>query len=111
MSNSRIIWKVGETIPNPLRGTLSKSKWLQSIVVPRPVAWLSVDDDTVTILNGYTAACYTPPTIFFAESSLPAQFIAKLKETGVCTLSVTTMHDPKSAIEQVTFDNVEFNSF
>ena len=103
MSNGRILWKVGETtIPKPLRGTLSKSHWLQSIVVPRPVAWLSVDDDAVTILNGYTAACYTPPTIFFAESSLPTKFIAKLKETGICTMSITTMHDPQSALEQVT---------
>ena len=102
MSNGRLLWKVGEAIPNPLRGTFSKSKWLQSIVVPRPVAWLSVDDETVALLNGYTAACYTPPTIFFAESSLPISFITKLKETGVCTLSVATFHDPKSALEHVT---------
>ena len=101
MSNGRILWKVGETVPNQLRGTLSKSKWLQSIVVPRPVAWLSVDDESVAILNGYTAACYTPPTIFFAESSLPVKFIAKLKETGICTMSIATLHDPKSALEHV----------
>ncbi len=101
MSNGRILWKVGETIPNQLRGTLSKSKWLQSIVVPRPVAWLSVDDETVAILNGYTAACYTPPTLFFAESSLPVKFITKLKETGICTMSIATLHDPKSALDHV----------
>ena len=105
MSNGRILWKVGEAIPYPLRGTLSKSKWLSSIVVPRPVAWLSVDDDTVAILNGYTAACYTPPTIFFAESSLPVQFIQKLRATGICTLSVATFHDPTFALERVTADH------
>jgi flavin reductase (DIM6/NTAB) family NADH-FMN oxidoreductase RutF len=102
MSNGRIFWKVGDAIPNPLRGTLSKFKWLQSIVVPRPVAWLSVDDETVTVLNGYTAACYTPPTIFFAESSLPVKFIERLKETGTCTLSVATFNDPTSALQQVS---------
>ena len=105
MSNGRVFWKVGEAIPLSLRGALSKTKWLQSLVVPRPVSWFSVDDETVAILNGYTAACYTPPTIFFAESSLPVKFIEKLRETGVCTLSVATFHDPTFALERMTSDH------
>jgi flavin reductase (DIM6/NTAB) family NADH-FMN oxidoreductase RutF len=108
MTEGRILWKVGDVIPSPLRGTttFSKSKWLRSIVVPRPVAWVSVDDETVAILDGYTAACYTPPTLFFAQSSLPIKFIEKLKDTGICTLSVATFHDPKSALELVSSDNI-----
>jgi flavin reductase (DIM6/NTAB) family NADH-FMN oxidoreductase RutF len=101
MTNGRMLWKVGDEIPKQLRG-VSKSNWLQSIVLPRPVGWLTVDDEHVALLDGYTAACYTPPVIFFAESSLPKSFIVKLRESGKCTISTATLHDPSFAIDHVT---------
>jgi flavin reductase (DIM6/NTAB) family NADH-FMN oxidoreductase RutF len=98
--NGRVLWKVGEAIPKQLQYT--ESKLIQSTLIPRPLAWVSVDDEEVSLLNGYTAACYTPPTIFFAESALPSRTIARLKETGVCTLSVATVRDPKSALQKAS---------
>jgi flavin reductase (DIM6/NTAB) family NADH-FMN oxidoreductase RutF len=101
MKHGRVLWKIGEAIPPPLRFESSHS-WLQSIVVPRPVAWLSVDDEHVALLNGYTAVCYTPPTLLFAGSSLPRKTITRLKETGKCTVSVATARDPSSALSKAS---------
>lgn len=101
MKNERILWKIGEAIPSSLRFESSHS-WLQCIVIPRPVAWLSVDDERVTLLNGYTASCYTPPTMLFAGSSLPSKTIDRLKETGKCTVSLATARDPSSALSKAS---------
>ena len=100
MKQGRILWKVGEALPQPLR--LESPGWLQSIVVPRPLAWLSVDDERVALLNGYTAACYTPPTLLFAGSSLPRKTLARLKETGKCTVSLATARDPPSSLSMAS---------
>lgn len=105
----RVLCKVGEVVPDELCGInisspLSLSDVIRSALIPRPLAWVSVDDEQVTLLDGYTAACYTPPTLYFAESALPGAVALKLKESGKCTLSAATLREPESAFQTAAKD-------
>jgi flavin reductase (DIM6/NTAB) family NADH-FMN oxidoreductase RutF len=95
-NGARIFWKIGSPPPPELS---SKNPFL-STLVPRMVAWLSVDDEKVTLLDGYSAVCYTPPTIAFGMKSLPPEMIAKLKHTKVCTLSSATVRESDEAFNK-----------
>jgi flavin reductase (DIM6/NTAB) family NADH-FMN oxidoreductase RutF len=67
-------------------------------VLSGTVAWFSVDDEQVCLLNGFTAACYTPPTIMCAASALPPAMKETLRERKVCTLSAATVREPTDAL-------------
>ena len=92
-SSSRLHWSIGSPPPRELS---SRNPFL-STLVPRAIAWFSVDDERVALLDGYTGASYTPPTVFFGGASLPTDMLEKLKETKVCTLSSVTLHDPPTS--------------
>lgn len=61
------------------------------------VAWLSVDDERVSLLEGFTGAAYSPPSLYFAARALPKQVVARLRKTQVCSISSATIRDPKDA--------------
>lgn len=93
-SRDEIFWKPSTPFPpelssgcNPFRSTL----------IPRTIAWFSVNDEKVSLLDGYTACAYTPPSIIFAAKALPPTFLDILKETKVCTLSSVTAREPESS--------------
>jgi flavin reductase (DIM6/NTAB) family NADH-FMN oxidoreductase RutF len=94
-----IYWKVGV---DPVPETLDQREPVASLLVPRPVAWCSVDDNSVSLLDGYTAAAYTPPYLYFAATALPAYMLAKLQETGRCTLSAATVREPAEALQEAS---------
>lgn len=94
-TTGRIFWKVGSPPPSQLS---SKNPFL-STLIPRTIAWFSVDDERVALLDGYNAVCYTPPSIAFGVKTLPASMIAKLKETKVCTLSSATVRECNQAFQ------------
>lgn len=85
---ARLFWKVGEAMPanlyNPVVQTL----------LPRPLAWLTVDDETVSLLEGFSAASYTPTTFYFASQALPKKTLHLLLETRKCSISTCTARDP-----------------
>jgi flavin reductase (DIM6/NTAB) family NADH-FMN oxidoreductase RutF len=92
-NGSRIFWKTSSSPPSQLS---SKNPFL-STLVPRMFAWFSVDDEKVALLDGYSAVCYTPPTIAFGVKTLPPEMIKKLEQTKVCTLSSATVRESDSS--------------
>jgi hypothetical protein len=64
------------------------------------LAWVAVDDKEVALLDGITAAAYTPPFLICSSSVLPFSFQQRLRETKVCTLSVATTREPIEAYEK-----------
>jgi flavin reductase (DIM6/NTAB) family NADH-FMN oxidoreductase RutF len=93
-ASGRVLWRIGS--PPPAELAPSSNSFL-STLVPRTLAWFSVDDEQVALLDGFSGASYTPPTIFFGSGSLPADMLRKLKETRVCTVSSVTLHDPPAS--------------
>lgn len=64
------------------------------------LAWISVDNERVSLLDGFTAASYTPPTILFAASQLPTRVRNQLVATKRCTLSAVTTREPIESLEK-----------
>ena len=128
MSNDDIVWKVGSPMPIELenggdpfsdclvprkcRIRIDDERAASFLVVPHPllafdmyvllgmIAWLSVDNENVALLEGYSGCAYTPPSLFFASSAIPVDFLEKLKETKVCTISNITVRDSPQSIEK-----------
>jgi flavin reductase (DIM6/NTAB) family NADH-FMN oxidoreductase RutF len=88
-NGARIFWKTSSPPPPELS---SKNPFL-STLVPRMLAWFSVDDEKVALLDGYSAVCYTPPTVAFGVKTLPPEMIKKLEQTKVCTMSSATVRE------------------
>lgn len=88
-NGARVFWKTSSPPPSELS---SKNPFL-STLVPRMFAWFSVDDEKVALLDGYSAVCYTPPTIAFGVKTLPPEMIKTLEQTKVCTLSSATVRE------------------
>ena len=69
------------------------------------LAWLTVDDERVALLDGYSAASYTPPSLFFASSAMPGDFERILRKTKVCTLSMATTRESQSSFQEAASSN------
>lgn len=89
MSAGRRIWKATNYL-------------LENLVIPRPLAWLTIADDTtdndtaLILISGFTAACYTPLVIFMA---MPTKFPLSV---GTCvSMSLATTRET-SALESTT---------
>eukprot|EP00977_Amphora_coffeiformis_P020787 scaffold8501_cov165-Amphora_coffeaeformis.AAC.2 len=89
-----LLHKIGSKVPTELSG--AKDLFL-SALVPRCVAWLSVDDERVSLLEGFSGAAYSPPSLYFAARALPTEVVARLRETKVCSISSATIRDPEEA--------------
>ncbi|KAL7569291.1 hypothetical protein ACA910_016838 [Epithemia clementina (nom. ined.)] len=98
----KIFWKVGSPIPEELSNCLDP---FSSCLVPRMLAWLTVDDTRVTLLDGYTAGSYSPPFLFFSASAIPSDFLRVLRHTKVCTLSMATTREPSTAYDKAAIAN------
>ena len=116
--------KIGTTLPNELHGT--KDLFLSALVPrkyhERPIplvrllmrsflnmisfltigaaAWMSVDDERVCLLEGFSGAAYTPPSLYFAARALPMDVFQRLRETKICTISSATVRDPPKAFSK-----------
>ena len=97
-SSSSIFWKPGDEIPAELFGC--KNVFHSAGVMPRLLAWLSTNDNTCSLLDGYNAICYSPPTLMFAASALPPLSLIDLKETKRCSLSAVTIREPMEAVNK-----------
>ena len=76
------------------------------------VAWLSVDDERVSLLEGFSGAAYSPPSLYFAARALPAEVVVRLRKAKVCSISSATVRDPKEAfVKAGTPIGVEPKSF
>lgn len=69
------------------------------------MAWLSVDDERVSLLEGFSGAAYTPPSLYFAAKALPPNVFDKLKETKLCSISMATARDPAEAFTKASCPN------
>mmetsp|Transcript_6531 Transcript_6531/g.8487 ORF Transcript_6531/g.8487 Transcript_6531/m.8487 type:complete len:444 (+) Transcript_6531:130-1461(+) len=96
-SNKKVFWKVGSPVPDELANCADP---FSSALVPQMIAWLSVDDERVTLLEGFSGGSYTPPSLFFSASAIPADFLETLKRTKVCTISSATVRDPPSSFQK-----------
>jgi flavin reductase (DIM6/NTAB) family NADH-FMN oxidoreductase RutF len=70
----------------------------RAITFPSPLAWISVNDTTVSLLDGYNAICYSPPTLMLSSSALPAEVWTELQNTQRCSLSAVTARESKDIV-------------
>jgi flavin reductase (DIM6/NTAB) family NADH-FMN oxidoreductase RutF len=76
-------------------------------LIPRPLAWISyANDERVGLLNGFTAACYHPLTLFCSAKNFPTTFReARLSSnrtsTTLWSVSLVTSRDSE-ALKSVT---------
>jgi flavin reductase (DIM6/NTAB) family NADH-FMN oxidoreductase RutF len=66
------------------------------------LAWLTTNDSQISLLDGYNAICYNPPTLMFASSAIPASFLSELKESKACSLSAVTARQPRESVTKAT---------
>jgi flavin reductase (DIM6/NTAB) family NADH-FMN oxidoreductase RutF len=117
-----IWWRFGEELPTTKLALTHGI--VRDTLIPRPLAWISVHDNdnnnhnekypaTVQccLLDGYTAACYTPPILFFAASVLPPSVAKSLQKTRRCTLSAVTIRDPTIAIHTASTEKSQAFTF
>lgn len=94
---NRIIWKVGEAVPEAIHGI--KDNPVFGCLVPRTLAWLSVESGRVCLLEGFTAGAYTPPSLLFASGALPTHVLHTLRKGKRCTISAATSREPSPAFQ------------
>jgi flavin reductase (DIM6/NTAB) family NADH-FMN oxidoreductase RutF len=75
-------------------------------LIPRPLAWISyANDERVGLLNGFTAACYHPLTLFCSAKNFPTPFREALSSnrtsTTLWSVSLVTSRDAE-ALKSVT---------
>ena len=97
-SANSIFWKPGDQIPEELFGCTNV--FHAAGVMPRLLAWISTNDTTCSLLDGYNAICYSPPTLMFASSALPPQSLVELQQTKRCSLSAVTSREPMDVVCQ-----------
>lgn len=110
-SSSHLFWEITEEEESssslPDSPLIDKSYYrdnrnhlFQATLFPRCLAWISVNDTHVALLEGYNAVCYTPPTLMFAAAALPHDVLVALRSsshpTPTCTLSAVTLHETPS---------------
>lgn len=98
MSDNCVSWIVDSTDPPPKE--LGGLDVITSTLIPRTVGWISVNDETVALLEGYTAAAYVPPTLYFAASALPEEYYNTLLQKQKCTVSAVTNRESISVLQQ-----------
>jgi len=108
---SFLSWTVGgkDGVPKEFGGHSP----ISSTLIPRTVGWISVTGGTagdngdeeanengiVALLEGFTAAAYTPPTLYFAASALPQSVLDQLLATEKCTVSAVTARESEATIQ------------
>lgn len=71
-----------------------------------------MDDERVSLLEGFSGAAYSPPSLYFAARALPTDIVARLRERNVCSISTATVRDPEEAFAKAgTPIGVEPKSF
>lgn len=98
-----VSWTVGSDDVPPELGMPAESV-IPSTLIPRTVGWISVsafDDPSpqVALLEGFTAAAYTPPTLFFAASALPTSLYQDLVHSRRCTVSAVTTRESLETVQ------------
>ena len=99
---SFVSWTVGakDGVPKEFGGHSP----IASTLIPRTVGWISVGSEEanqngVALLEGFTAAAYTPPTLYFAASALPQTVLDQLLATEKCTVSAVTARESEATIQ------------
>ncbi|GKZ01115.1 hypothetical protein MPSEU_001063100 [Mayamaea pseudoterrestris] len=95
-TGSSIYWRPGENVPIELSGC--KDIFHAAAVLPRLLAWISTNDTGVSILNGYNAICYSPPTLMFASSAISSSSLVELQRTKRCSLSAVTSRESQEVV-------------
>lgn len=94
----RVLWKVGDALPANLHNPI-----LQTLL-PRPLAWITVDEEHVALLEGFTAASYTPPSFLFPSQAIPSNMLQLLIQTKKCSISCCTARDPFDLVQSLLYD-------
>ncbi|EEC50619.1 predicted protein [Phaeodactylum tricornutum CCAP 1055/1] len=108
VESDRLYWSVSKE-DQSYAGTSDPAPPVRSLILPLffdiwlysgTLAWFSVDDDHIFLLEGYTAASYTPPTIIFPASTLPGKMWQTLLQTRTCTLSSATTRESTAVLKR-----------
>mmetsp|Transcript_13130 Transcript_13130/g.21771 ORF Transcript_13130/g.21771 Transcript_13130/m.21771 type:complete len:453 (-) Transcript_13130:2339-3697(-) len=74
----------------------AKKMLLETAVMAKPCAWISVDNHKVALLDGYNIANMSPPTLMMASDAIPKTMLDQLSSAGSnqkVTLSCATVRD------------------
>jgi len=68
----------------------------ETCVTPKPVVWVSVDEESVALVEGYGVATFAPPVLILGTDLLPKSIVDGLKRKQLVTLSMATVDHQKS---------------
>jgi flavin reductase (DIM6/NTAB) family NADH-FMN oxidoreductase RutF len=65
------------------------------IMTVKPCIWMSVDDETVAIVQGYNVASLSPPVLFLASDAIPSVIMDRIKSNpgSKVTVSCVTIRE------------------
>lgn len=74
-------------------GSSEGRELLETAVMAKPCAWISVDQEKVALLDGYSVACMHPPTLMMASDAIPDCILKQLENSKRVTLSCATLRE------------------
>ena len=86
-----LFWKVGDQRPPELKA----DPFIMSMI-PKPCAWISINDQEVALIEGYNVANHAPPTLMMASEALSTSMMQELRNAAnnnngrLATLSIAT---------------------
>jgi flavin reductase (DIM6/NTAB) family NADH-FMN oxidoreductase RutF len=74
-----------------------KLNWCEPSVIMtvKPCIWMSIDDETVALVQGYNVANLSPPVLFLASDAIPSAILDRIKSNpgSKITVSCVTMRE------------------